>query len=122
MQSWKYYSKRKLREVSKCGVFSGPYFPVFIPNTEKYGPGKTPYLDTFHAVGKLHPRKRMDKKGKNDDFIYKYQLKKTCGMFKSSLKFSVVILIISPYSVRMWENTDQNNSKYGHFLRSDCEL
>ena len=20
-----------------------------------------------------------------------------------------------PYSVRMWENTDQNNSEYGHF-------
>ena len=26
---------------------------------------------------------------------------------------------ISPYSVRMQENTDQNNSKCGHFLRSD---
>ena len=24
---------------------------------------------------------------------------------------------ISPYSVQMWENADQNNSKYGHFLR-----
>ena len=32
--------------------FSGPYFPisVFSPNTGKYGPEKTPYLDTFHAV------------------------------------------------------------------------
>ena len=30
-------------KVSKHGVFSGPYFPVF-------GPEKTPYLDTFHAV------------------------------------------------------------------------
>ena len=30
--------------------FSGPYFPVFSANTEKYGPEKTPYLDTFHAV------------------------------------------------------------------------
>ena len=28
------------------------------------------------------------------------------------------ILRISPYSVRMWENTDQNNSEYRHFLRS----
>ena len=28
------------------------------------------------------------------------------------------IVCISPYSVRMWENTDQNNSEYGHFLRS----
>ena len=30
--------------------FSGLYFPVFGLNTGKYGPGKTPYLDTFHAV------------------------------------------------------------------------
>ena len=30
--------------------FFGPYFPVFSPNTGKYGPEKTPYLDTFHAV------------------------------------------------------------------------
>ena len=22
----------------------------------------------------------------------------------------------------MWENTDQKNSKYGHFSRSDCHL
>ena len=25
---------------------------------------------------------------------------------------------IFPYSVRIWENTDQNNSEYGHFSRS----
>ena len=30
--------------------FSGPYFLIFGLNTGKYGPGKTPYLDTFHAV------------------------------------------------------------------------
>ena len=28
------------------------------------------------------------------------------------------LLCISPYSVRMRENTDQNNSEYRHFLRS----
>ena len=28
------------------------------------------------------------------------------------------ILLISPYSVRIRENTDQNNFQYGHFLRS----
>ena len=28
------------------------------------------------------------------------------------------ILGVSPYSVIMQENTDQNNSEYGHFLRS----
>ena len=34
----------------KYGVISGTYFPVFSPNTGKYGPDITPYLDTFHAV------------------------------------------------------------------------
>ena len=34
----------------KYGVFAGPYFPVFSPNAGKYGPEKTPYLVTFHAV------------------------------------------------------------------------
>ena len=48
-------------KVSKYGVFSGPYFPafglnterycsIFSPNTAKYGPEKIPYLDIFHAV------------------------------------------------------------------------
>ena len=37
-------------KVSKYRVISGPYFPVFSPNIEKYGPEITPYLDTFHAV------------------------------------------------------------------------
>ena len=39
-----------LSEVSKYGITSGPYFPVFSPNTGKYGREITPYLDTFHAV------------------------------------------------------------------------
>ena len=36
--------------MSKYGVFSGPYCPVFSPNLGKCEPEKTPYLDTFHAV------------------------------------------------------------------------
>ena len=27
--------------------------------------------------------------------------------------------MVAPYSVRMRENVDQNNSEYGHFLRSE---
>ena len=37
-------------KMSKDGVFSGPYFPVFSLNARKYGPEKTPYLHTFQAV------------------------------------------------------------------------
>ena len=36
--------------MSKYGVISDPYYPVFGLQTGKYGPEKTPYLDTFHAV------------------------------------------------------------------------
>ena len=43
--------------MSKYGYFCGPYFrlfglnpAVFIANTGKYGPEKTPYLDTFYTV------------------------------------------------------------------------
>ena len=31
---------------------------------------------------------------------------------------TLILVRISRYSVQMLENTDQNNSKYGHFLRS----
>ena len=31
-------------------IISGPYFPAFGLNTEKYGPEITPHLDNFHAV------------------------------------------------------------------------
>ena len=63
--------------MSKYGVFSGPYFHVFGTNTEKYylplfssntgkfGPEKTPYLDTFHEVKIQHMKdKNHDMKNK----------------------------------------------------------
>ena len=31
-------------------IYHNPYLTVFSPNTGKYGPEKTPYLDIFHAV------------------------------------------------------------------------
>ena len=50
-------------KLSKYGIFSGPYFPVFGLSTEiysvnlrfqsEYGPEKIPYLDVFYAVGSL---------------------------------------------------------------------
>ena len=43
-------------KVSKYGVFSDPYFPVFSPNTGKYRPDKTPHLDIFYAVILMHKR------------------------------------------------------------------
>ena len=39
-----------VKSVQIRSYFSGPYFPVFSPNTGKYGPEITPYLVIFHAV------------------------------------------------------------------------
>ena len=36
--------------MTKYGVTSGPCFPILSPNTGKYGPEISPYLDTSHAV------------------------------------------------------------------------
>ena len=41
-------------KVSKYGVFSGPYFLVFGPNTGKCGPEKTPYLDAVISLTFSH--------------------------------------------------------------------
>ena len=43
-----------LREKCPNAEFSGPYFPVFALNTAKYGPEKTPYLDSSHSVRCCH--------------------------------------------------------------------
>ena len=39
-------------KVSEYAVISGSYFPVSSPNSGKYGPEITSYLNTFHAVSK----------------------------------------------------------------------
>ena len=40
-----------------------------------------------------------------------------CAFFRIRTVYGE-LLRISLYSVQMWENLDQNNSKYGHFSRS----
>ena len=52
----------------KCGVFSGPYFPVFSLNMGKYRLEKTPYLDTFEAVRyRMYQVKLVPKSTENYD-------------------------------------------------------
>ena len=45
-------------------------------------------------------------------FVCRFRTLGTLGQF---------LLRISPQSVQVRENTDQNNSEYGHFLRSECD-
>ena len=62
MLAFQNVSLREFFNAPKYGVISGPYFPAFRlnmeryylsvlnPNAGKYGPEITPYLDIFHAV------------------------------------------------------------------------
>ena len=65
--------------MSKYGVISSPYFPVFKLNTRKYGPEVTPYLDTFHVVRISetgHSIANLENKSSEEDFmIMQYSLK-----------------------------------------------
>ena len=74
--------------MSKYGVFSGPYFPIFELNTEISEVTlrkKGPYLELFWSA------------------------------FSRMRTEYGEILSISSYSVLMRENADQNNSEYGEF-------
>ena len=42
-----------------------------------------------------------------------------CSVISTLKNLIYVLLRISPYSVRMWENTEQKNSEYGQFSGSD---
>ena len=64
IKMFSYFVNNTEWKLSKYGVFSGPYFSVFSPNTEKRGPEKTPYLETFHAVKEITEYHRYVKQKK----------------------------------------------------------
>ena len=77
---------------------------------------------------KLAPSCIFDKKWEKNNFFDRFSknekwpwlriyLVKSYGVLKVFI-FRVILVRIFPYSVRMRENTDQSNSKYGHFSRS----
>ena len=49
LKSFEFGLSGAVLKMFKYGIFSGPYLPVFGTNTGKYGPKKSPCLDTFHA-------------------------------------------------------------------------
>ena len=49
-----YKEQSTAQKMFQYGVFPSPYFPVFSPNTGKYGPEKTSCLETFRAVKGNH--------------------------------------------------------------------
>ena len=103
-------------KVSKYGVFSGPYFPTFALNTERYSLSlriqsecgkirtrKTPYLDTFLVSFKLNTLSDM----KPVLFGRTYEIIMRSSYFK-------MIMYITTALRKMWENAVQ--LKYVVFL------
>ena len=93
--------------VSKYGVISGPYFPVFGLNIEKYGPEITPYLGTFHAV------------------IMVYSVQDLGQIIVDMSLFERIQVSGNPYmreyrsvETLIWENTGQWKPLFSHILCS----
>ena len=69
----------------KYGVFSGPYFPEFSPNTGKYGPGKTPHFDTFHAVDNSSVESNKKKIITSTKLIYREEMILLCKVSENEI-------------------------------------
>ena len=67
-------TERYARKVSKYGVFSGPYFPAFGLNAGKYGPEITPYLDHFSRSDRVLLTQSHVKKRRAEQMWYCYSI------------------------------------------------
>ena len=110
-------------KVSKYRVISGSYFPefglntqrylsVFSPHARKYGPQKTPYLDTFHAlyeVNQLLYRSNQRRCFVKRLFlkIYHYSQKNTCtwGLQPETCKKEILVQVFSCAFCEIFKNS-----------------
>ena len=76
--------------------------------------------DFDHTISLIHCVKSVHNRSYSDPHFPALGLntERYSAFSRISTKYGE-ILLISPYSIRMRENADQNNSKYGHFLRSN---
>ena len=85
------------------------YFSVFSPNAGKYGPEKTPFFDTFHAV--RIKRKDLETLFDEADYIIPYQV--NCFVKEKHPLIRVIcsdtgvfVLLYTMYIVKNWSGTD----------------
>ena len=115
-------SKHAINIVWKVSKTQSFFWSVFSRIRAEYGdlfckyqysvgiPENKEYLDTFHAV---------ESNVKNQKNYIAWKVFVFGVILIHIFLYLDWILRISPYSVRMWENADQYNSEYGHFIRSD---
>ena len=82
--------------MSRYGVISGPYFPVYSPNTGKYGPEITPYLDAFHNSESI---KRLINKNANVSKCFRYRLQILFMIISEFKQINEPLLPLEPSAV-----------------------
>ena len=112
-------------KVSQCEVISGPYFPVFSPNTGICRPEITPYLDNFHGVQislltsiKKPPNYFAEHCNKDCDKDCDKNVDLKCFNPDYSLKFRRLFIM---YNVIIWKD-HKLIQMYGVHLVSKCLL
>ena len=106
--------------MSKYGVISSPYFPVFSPNKGKYGPEITPYLDTFHAViEEYNPNTKHETLIVFDDMIADMLNSKKLNpivteLFIRGRKLNIFLVFISEFYSAVPKNIRRNSTH--HFI------
>ena len=115
-------------KVCKCGVFSGRIFPrsdwirrdteylyVLSPNAGKYGPEKTPYLDTFHAVLKLYSQRRIQSAMKHLrwSFLWKQLVAYSCYLFSQK----ALSEYLTGLWIRRWLEKSYNQNTHMHIFK-----
>ena len=78
--------------MSRYGVFSGLYFPVFSPTTGKYGPEKASYLDTFHAVSIINVWQGFEFVSDHNLVIFSNQVSLENQLFLFFVRFIIKIM------------------------------
>ena len=86
---WFILKSDTLRKESKYRVF---FWSVFSPNTGKYGPEKTPYLDTFQAVQKT------------SNYLAEYYLFFTDGLLELPVldEIKLYLVLFKTYLADIW--------------------
>ena len=75
--------------------------------------------DLYLKLGKLHitHEQRIETFCSQNHCVKKVRIRSFSGPYFPAIRLNTSI---SPYSVRIRENTDQNNPEYEHFSRSGC--
>ena len=106
-------------KVSKYGGLSGPYFPIFSRTTGKHRPENPLYLVIFHVVHwSIYSSIRTESQ-RIYDYLFHAKINHWVNTGKSVQIRSFFWSVFSRIRTEYGGYTDQKNSVFGHFSRSE---